>query len=204
MLLLLLCERRRQSRKSWRIIHYPLLQKERKSSVLWKIGASLYCLHCQLLGARVILNWLNEHLDKIRLRPESQCGVSKDRWTIDIYERAIIIIITLCISTNQGQIDNFFFHFGLTRLRIFDWPCHIMKLKQKTDGESYYMMFIMLCHSRSLSHYIILCNLPIMIPESDPPSIFSFLIGGHRAWEWLFCSREWRGGGGGAGAVTWG
>ena len=56
-------------------------------------------------------------------------------------------------------------------------------MKTETDGQSGY---ILLCQSAAtskangLSHYIMLCNLPIMTSEADTPPVPSVLIGGHR------------------------
>ena len=50
------------------------------------IEASLYCqlMGRFLLGSRVLLNRLNEHLERSGLLPESQCGFRKNRGTIDM------------------------------------------------------------------------------------------------------------------------
>ena len=46
-------------------------------------GISLLSIAGKIL-ARVLLNWLNEHLKRSGLLPESQCGFRKNRGTIDM------------------------------------------------------------------------------------------------------------------------
>ena len=62
--------------------NYSPIQKKRESSSLCNHrGISLLSIAGKIL-ARVLLNRLNEHLERSVLLPESQCGFRKNRWTI--------------------------------------------------------------------------------------------------------------------------
>ena len=64
--------------------NYPPIQKERKPQVCDNHrGISLLSIAGKIL-ARVLLNRLNEHLERSRLLPESLCGFRKNRGTIDM------------------------------------------------------------------------------------------------------------------------
>ena len=61
--------------------NYPPIQKERESSSVTIIEASLYC---QLLGRSLLGSYRTDWMNRSGLLPESQCGFRKNRGKIDM------------------------------------------------------------------------------------------------------------------------